>query len=184
MLLVLNLLKMNDISIRYVKIFGLTRWHLFLFADSFRYFFSLLTFALFLSSRLLVLLFFLLNYRSADILFNKFSLVEGRTRSSENDSVSEILHIDDSDDIAEKKTLESGATVASSFSSLKPSTDYSLGHLESKCDTSGAKSRLTRAKIPGCSVTDGKSFRGTLFADVPIFLNFSCFKLYILLTNA
>ncbi|XP_070033604.1 probable ubiquitin-like-specific protease 2A isoform X2 [Nicotiana tomentosiformis] len=90
---------------------------------------------------------------------------EGRTRSSENDSVNEILHIDDSDDIAEKKTLESGATVASSFSSLKPSTDYSLGHLESKCDTSGAKSHLTRAKIPGCSVTDGKSFRGRLFAD-------------------
>nr|XP_016464924.1 PREDICTED: probable ubiquitin-like-specific protease 2A [Nicotiana tabacum] len=90
---------------------------------------------------------------------------EGRTRSSENDSVNEILHIDDSDDIAEKKTLESGATVASSFSSLKPSTDYSLGHLESKCDTSGAKSHLTRAKIPGCSVTDGKSFRGKLFAD-------------------
>lgn len=89
----------------------------------------------------------------------------GEISSSQNDSVIEILHVDDSDDAAEKKILESGATMASRSSNLKPSTDYWLCHLESKCDTSGAKSHLTRVKTPECSITGGKSFSRSDFAD-------------------
>lgn len=89
--------------------------------------------------------------------------------------MNEILHVDDSDDVAEKKILESGAIVASRSSNLKPSTDYWLCHLESKCDTSVAKSHLTRVKTPECSVTDGEDFSRRV--DVPNFLNISCFNL-------
>ncbi|MCD7447967.1 hypothetical protein HAX54_036786 [Datura stramonium] len=88
----------------------------------------------------------------------------GETSTLQNDSVNEILHVDDSDDVAEKKILDSGATVVSSSSNLKPSRDYGLCHLESKCDTSGA-SHLTRVKTPGRSVSDGKNFNGRVFAD-------------------
>ncbi|XP_055816090.1 probable ubiquitin-like-specific protease 2A isoform X2 [Solanum dulcamara] len=82
----------------------------------------------------------------------------GEISSSQNDSVNEILRVDDSDDVAEKKILESVAIVAFRSSNLKPSTDYRLCHLESKCDTSGAKSHLTRVKTPECSVTEGEDF--------------------------
>ncbi|XP_059313794.1 probable ubiquitin-like-specific protease 2A isoform X2 [Lycium ferocissimum] len=89
----------------------------------------------------------------------------GGISSLQNDSVNEILHIEDSDDIAEMKILESGATVASSSSHLKPLTDYCLNHLKLKCDTSGGKAQLTRVEVPGCSVTDGKIFSRRVFAD-------------------
>lgn len=112
------------------------------------------------------------------IPFNPFSLVAGEKRNLQNDSVNEILDIDDSDDVAEKRILESGPTMSSSSSNLKSSTDY----WQSKCDTSGAKSHYKRAKTPVCSVTDGKNFAGSFFADVSNFLSFSYFKLHILLT--
>ncbi|KAK4739818.1 hypothetical protein R3W88_003515 [Solanum pinnatisectum] len=89
----------------------------------------------------------------------------GEISSTQNDPVIEILHIDDSDDVAEKNILESGSTVASRSSNLKPSTDNWLCHLESKCDTSGAKSHITRVKTPECSITDGKNFGRRDFAD-------------------
>ncbi|KAM3219792.1 putative ubiquitin-like-specific protease 2A isoform X1 [Capsicum annuum] len=85
----------------------------------------------------------------------------GEKRNLQNDSVNEILDIDDSDDVAEKRILESGPTMSSSSSNLKSSTDY----WQSKCDTSGAKSHYKRAKTPVCSVTDGKNFAGSFFAD-------------------
>lgn len=96
----------------------------------------------------------------------------------------EILHIDDSDDVAEKNILESGSTVASRSSNLKPSTDDWLCHLESKCDTSGTKSHITRVKTPECSITDGETFGRRDFADVPNFLVFFMFQTYNTAKNA
>ncbi|KAJ8572492.1 hypothetical protein K7X08_009003 [Anisodus acutangulus] len=96
----------------------------------------------------------------------------GGKSSIQNDSVNEILHVEDSDDIAEKKILESSAPVASSSSNLKPLTNYCLNHLELKYGTSGVKSHSTRVKVPGCSVTDGKIFSGRVFADIePVILD-------------
>ncbi|KAK6805496.1 hypothetical protein RDI58_003281 [Solanum bulbocastanum] len=89
----------------------------------------------------------------------------GEISSTQNDPVIEILHIDDSDDVAKKNILESGSTVASRSSNLKPSTNDWLCHLESKCDTSGAKSHITRVKTPECSIIDGKNFGRRDFAD-------------------
>ncbi|XP_027774375.1 probable ubiquitin-like-specific protease 2A isoform X2 [Solanum pennellii] len=89
----------------------------------------------------------------------------GEISSTQNDPVIEILHIDDSDDVAEKNILESGSTVASRSSNLRPSTDDWLCHLESKCDTSGTKSHITRVKTPECSITDGETFGRRDFAD-------------------
>ncbi|XP_069145750.1 probable ubiquitin-like-specific protease 2B isoform X2 [Solanum lycopersicum] len=93
------------------------------------------------------------------------SIIAGEISSIKNDPVIEILHIDDSDDVAEKNILESGSTVASRSSNLKPSTDDWLCHLESKCDTSGTKSHITRVKTPECSITDGETFGRRDFAD-------------------
>ncbi|CAN4107913.1 unnamed protein product [Withania somnifera] len=50
--------------------------------------------------------------------------------------------------IVQKKISLSGDTMASRSSNLKPSTNYQLCPLESNCDTSGAKSDLTKVKTP------------------------------------